>query len=69
MTRKPRTRRKTEAPAPPPPPSLGRRLLAWLGKGMLGVAAAYLVLILLFAIVPPPGNIYQWSESWRLGGI
>ena len=36
---------------------------------MLGVAAAYAGLIVLFAVVPPPGNIYQWSESWRLGGV
>jgi monofunctional biosynthetic peptidoglycan transglycosylase len=36
---------------------------------MAGVAAFYLVLILLFSFLPPPGNIYQWQESWRLGGI
>ena len=69
MTRKPRTRRKADTPEPPPPTPLWRRLLVWAGKGVLGVAAAYLGLIVLFAIVPPPGNIYQWSESWRLGGI
>jgi monofunctional biosynthetic peptidoglycan transglycosylase len=33
------------------------------------VAAFYLVLIFLFSFLPPPGNIYQWQESWRLGGI
>ena len=27
------------------------------------------MLILLFSFLPPPGNIYQWQESWRLGGI
>lgn len=36
---------------------------------MAGIAAFYLVLILLFSFLPPPGNIYQWQESWRLGGI
>jgi len=29
----------------------------------------YGFLVVLFAVVPPPGNLYQWSESWRLGGI
>ncbi len=48
---------------------LGRRLLRWLWRGVLGVAAVYAGLIVLFAVVPPPGNIYQWSESWRLGGV
>jgi monofunctional biosynthetic peptidoglycan transglycosylase len=43
--------------------------LGWLWRGILGVAAFYLVLILLFSFLPPPGNIYQWQESWRLGGI
>ena len=38
-------------------------------RGLVGVAAFYLVLILLFSFVPPPGNIYQWQESWRLNGI
>lgn len=33
------------------------------------VAAAYLALILLFAVVPPPTNVYQMQETWRLGGI
>jgi hypothetical protein len=33
------------------------------------VAAFYAVLILLFSFVPPPINLYQLSESWRLGGI
>ena len=61
MTRKPR-------PVPPPRP-LWRRLLSWAVRGFLGVAAVYLLLILLFSFLTPPGNLYQWSESWRLGGI
>jgi monofunctional biosynthetic peptidoglycan transglycosylase len=36
---------------------------------VLGVAAFYLALIVLFSFLTPPGNIYQWQESWRLGGI
>jgi monofunctional biosynthetic peptidoglycan transglycosylase len=33
------------------------------------VAALYAALILLFALVPPPINIYQAQEWWRLGEI
>ena len=36
---------------------------------MLAVAAFYFVLIVVFAVLTPPGNIYQWQESWRLGSI
>ena len=60
--------RKTKS-APPPPRLLWRRLLAWLARGVLGVAAFYLLLIVAFSFLPPPGNLYQWSESLRLGGI
>ena len=64
MARKPKP-----APPPPAPRPLWRRVLRWLSRGFLGVAAFYLVLILLFSVLTPPGNLYQWSESWRLGGI
>jgi monofunctional biosynthetic peptidoglycan transglycosylase len=33
------------------------------------VAAFYGVLIVLFSFLPPPINIYQAQEAWRLGGI
>ncbi len=70
MAEKPRSTRKkaaTEAPLPPRP--LWRRVLTWTGRGLGLLAAFYLFLIFLFSFVPPPGNIYQWQESWRLGGI
>ena len=38
-------------------------------RGLLGVVGVYAALIVIFAVVPPPGNLYQWSESWRLGGL
>lgn len=68
MTRKSKAKPKSDAP-PPPPRSLGRRALSWVARGFLGVMGFYMVLILLFSFLPPPGNLYQWSESWRLGGI
>lgn len=46
-----------------------RRLRRWLWRAVLGVVGVYAGLIVLFAVVPPPGNIYQWQESWRLGGL
>ena len=61
--------KKPKSPPPPPPRPLWRRLLGWAARGILGVAGFYLILILLFSFLPPPGNIYQWQESWRLGGI
>ena len=35
----------------------------------MGVAAVYALLIVAFSFLPPPINLYQLSESWRLGGI
>jgi monofunctional biosynthetic peptidoglycan transglycosylase len=62
MARKPK-------PAPPPPRPLWRRVIRWLWRGLAAIAAFYLLLILLFSFLTPPGNIYQWQESWRLGSI
>lgn len=52
-----------------PPLSRPRRILRWIGRGLAGTGAFYLLLILLFSFLPPPINLYQISESWRLGGI
>ena len=57
---------KVEAKAPP---SRLRKALKWVGRGLSVVAGFYAFLILLFWIVPPPINLYQLSEAWRLGGI
>ncbi len=63
------TKKKPKVPPLPPARPFGRRVLGWLVRGVLGVAAFYLALIVLFSFLTPPGNIYQWQESWRLGGI
>lgn len=68
-------RKKPDPPAedpPAPPPArvpMLRRLRRWLWRGFLGLTAYFAVLILLFSFLPPPINIYQLQESWRLGGI
>ena len=38
-------------------------------KGLVAVAGLFATLILLFSFLPPPINIYQAGEAWRLGGI
>lgn len=61
-------KRKAKAEEPPPRSRL-RRAARWLGRGLGALAGFYLVLVLLFSLVPPPINLYQLGESWRLGGI
>jgi monofunctional glycosyltransferase len=46
-----------------------RLALFWAARSLAGIGAVFAALILLFAFVPPPFNIYQLQESWRLGGI
>lgn len=65
----PRKRKpKAEAPAPVRRSRL-RRALKWLGRGFGGIAAFYAVLVVAFSFFPPPINLYQLGEAWRLGGI
>lgn len=64
-----RAPRKRKAQAEPKSRSALRRGGLWAGRGVAAVAAFYLLLILLFSFVPPPVNIYQAQEAWRLGGI
>ena len=56
-------------PASAASPSRFRKAMRRIGQGLKWVAAGYAVLILLFAFVPPPINLYQLGEAWRLGGI
>jgi monofunctional biosynthetic peptidoglycan transglycosylase len=67
--KKPRPRKAKAEPAPTSPLSLRRRVVRWAGRILGGVAAFYAVLIVLFSFLPPPINLYQLGESWRLGGI
>ena len=70
MTKRPRKApAKTAESAEKKPRSRFRRLLRLVCLGILGVSAFFLALILIFAFVPPPYNIYQAQERWRLGAI
>lgn len=64
-----RKRKAAAKEAPPARPSMLRLGLRWLARAGAAVAGFYAVLILLFAFLPPPINLYQLGESWRLGGI
>lgn len=48
---------------------LWRMAWRWFGRTLAAVVAFYVLLIVVFSFLPPPGNIYQWQETWRLGGI
>lgn len=64
-----RKRKASAQTALPAQKSRLRRGARWVVRGLGAVAGFYAVLILLFAVVPPPINLYQLGESWRLGGI
>ncbi len=68
--RKPRKPKPVvEAPPPPATPTRWRQAVRWGLRGVGGVAGFYLVLVILFSFLPPPINLYQTGEAWRLGGI
>ncbi|MGL4235159.1 monofunctional biosynthetic peptidoglycan transglycosylase [Tabrizicola sp.] len=62
-------KRKAKTDEAPAKRSRLRFALKWVARGLGAVVGFFAFLILLFAIVPPPINLYQMSESWRLGGI
>jgi monofunctional glycosyltransferase len=64
-----RTRKSAPKAAAPQRRGLVRLTLRWGLRIVAGLAALWLALILLFTVVNPPTNIYQWQESRRLGGI
>lgn len=59
--------RKSKTPAPPEP--WQSRAKRWGLRALGGIAGLFGILILAFSFLPPPINIYQASEAWRLGGI
>lgn len=61
--------RKPKIPPPPAPVPLMARVKSALVKGAAAVAGLFATLILLFSFLPPPINIYQAGQAWRLGGI
>ena len=62
-------RKKPEPASEAAKAPLLRRVRRWVTRGLLGLAAFYGVLIVIFSFVPPPINIYQAQEAWRLGSI
>lgn len=69
-TRKPAPKKKPAAAAKAPRAPFGwARARRWALRGLAGLAALFATMILAFAVVPPPINLYQIGEAWRLGGI
>jgi monofunctional glycosyltransferase len=68
-TPKPKTTRKRASRAKVVRRPLWRRLLRWAGVGLAGLAGFFVLLVLIFAVINPPTNLYQMSESRRLGGL
>jgi monofunctional biosynthetic peptidoglycan transglycosylase len=48
---------------------LKSRAMRWLFRGAFGIAAFFVVLVLLFRFVNPPTTFYMWQEGQRLGGV
>ncbi|WP_435257172.1 monofunctional biosynthetic peptidoglycan transglycosylase [Thioclava sp. FR2] len=71
MVKQAKTSSKKKAPAEPAAEkgALKRRALRWVARGLLGIAAFFTVLILVFSFFNPPINVYQLQESVRLGAI
>ena len=66
---KPGAKAAAAAAAALPQPGLIRRILRWVVRGILGITAFYLLLILLYTFVNPPTDPYIFAESRRLGGV
>ncbi len=66
---KARPRKSRAKPAPAPVRPFWRRLVRWVARGVLVIAGIFAALVLLFAVVPPPTNVYQMQEGWRLGSV
>jgi len=64
MARKAKPARKTADKRP-----FLRRVLRWLARGLLAALALVLLWVLIYRVVPPPGGLFIWSESRRLGGV
>ncbi len=45
------------------------RIRRWILRGVMGLVGFVMLLLLLFSFLPPPINIYQLQERWRLGSI
>ena len=67
--RKPAQPKKSPVPKAVQNRSRWQLFRLWALRGLAGLAVLYAALILTFAILPPPINLYQLGEAWRLGGI
>ena len=66
--RKPTKSRKAAAKRPLPRLTL-RGLLRWTGRGVVGVVAVFLLLVILGIFMNPRLTPYLIAEGWRQGGV
>ena len=66
--RKPTKSRKAAAKRPLPRLTL-RGLLRWTGRGVVGVVAVFLLLVILGIFINPRLTPYLIAEGWRQGGV
>ena len=72
ISEKPETKprkRKPKGPEAAVPAPRWRRWVRWGVRGLGVVSSGFALAVLLFSCVPPPINLYQIGEAWRLGGI
>jgi monofunctional glycosyltransferase len=65
----PRRRKARKSDRAPARRSRFRTALRWAARGLGAIAAFYALIVVLFSILPPPINLYQAGEWWRLGTI
>lgn len=69
QARKPRKKKAAKSAAGIPRIPSGRQMLRWAGRGLVGAAALFLLLVLVYTILNPPMTAYMLAESIRNGGI
>lgn len=69
QTRKPKAKPRKKAAKPMPGTQLIHKLRRWFWRIVFGVAAAVVLITLLYAVVNPPTTPYMYAESTRVGAV
>ncbi|WP_439648215.1 monofunctional biosynthetic peptidoglycan transglycosylase [Albidovulum sediminis] len=69
QARKPRKKKAANPVAGIPRMPSARQMLRWAGRGLVGAAAFFLLLVLVYTVLNPPMTAYMLAESVRYGGI
>jgi monofunctional biosynthetic peptidoglycan transglycosylase len=69
QARKPRKKKAAKPAGGIPRIPSGRQMLRWAGRRVAGIAALFLLLVLVYTVLNPPMTAYMLAESIRYGGI